>query len=509
MALSKITADSITANTITSAALANTGVTSGVYGGAAAIPVITVDSVGRITSASNAALGVSNTANNLAGGSAGTIPYQTGSGSTAMLSTGTAGQVLTSNGTNAPSWSTPVSSLYTPESLIFTGPAGFFGGGSIYVLQNPSANLGTLKLAGVPSQDVGSITGISSNRLSYLTAAYSIKRDFYNNQLISRFRGTLDQGSGNQPISGVARSKDGNDWTTISLGVSSGNPIGFDAAVNKYTGRNVVVTTGVSDGNIYSNPASQTFNLSSLNGASTITALNSVTGGSATQAYYVNFIDSGTQSTSYFLIYAIDTVTSYVLYSLDGISWTATTITTSKYFYNANFIGNNTEVMAGIYGAGGTSGVARSLYNGTSWDTYNFGDSTHGTASNFYPSGLTHNGTYWLSVLNNSGGTTWLTTKTMGSGTTWTFISGFPTTYGQPTSVAYSSTEGKWYVLAGGNNNRLFLYSSSQSDPNTSSWTLVQTSISNTNGYLAFNTNINNIMALASSTLNPTTWLPA
>jgi len=55
MPISRITANSITANTITSAALANTGVTAGVYGGAAAIPIITVDSVGRLTSAANVA----------------------------------------------------------------------------------------------------------------------------------------------------------------------------------------------------------------------------------------------------------------------------------------------------------------------------------------------------------------------------------------------------------------------------------------------------------------------
>ena len=53
MPISRITANSITANTITSAALANTGVTAGVYGGAAAIPIITVDSGGRVTSAAN------------------------------------------------------------------------------------------------------------------------------------------------------------------------------------------------------------------------------------------------------------------------------------------------------------------------------------------------------------------------------------------------------------------------------------------------------------------------
>jgi len=49
------------------------------------------------------------TATNLAGGGAGYIPYQSGSGATSFLSAGTTGQVLTSNGTGAPTWTTPTS----------------------------------------------------------------------------------------------------------------------------------------------------------------------------------------------------------------------------------------------------------------------------------------------------------------------------------------------------------------------------------------------------------------
>lgn len=45
------------------------------------------------------------TATNLAGGGVGQVPYQTGSGATAMLAAGTAGYVLKSNGSAAPSWS--------------------------------------------------------------------------------------------------------------------------------------------------------------------------------------------------------------------------------------------------------------------------------------------------------------------------------------------------------------------------------------------------------------------
>jgi hypothetical protein len=51
------------------------------------------------------------TATNLAGGGAGYVPYQSGSGTTSFLSAGTIGQVLTSNGTGAPTWSTPASAI--------------------------------------------------------------------------------------------------------------------------------------------------------------------------------------------------------------------------------------------------------------------------------------------------------------------------------------------------------------------------------------------------------------
>jgi hypothetical protein len=47
------------------------------------------------------------TATNLAGGVAGAVPYQSGVGATGFTAAGTTGQVLTSNGTSAPTWTTP------------------------------------------------------------------------------------------------------------------------------------------------------------------------------------------------------------------------------------------------------------------------------------------------------------------------------------------------------------------------------------------------------------------
>jgi len=59
-------------------------------------------SVGSATTATTATSAT--TATNLAGGAASQIPYQTGSGATAFLANGTAGQVLRSAGSSAPTW---------------------------------------------------------------------------------------------------------------------------------------------------------------------------------------------------------------------------------------------------------------------------------------------------------------------------------------------------------------------------------------------------------------------
>ena len=70
---------------------------------------------------------------NLSGGSNGTIPYQSASGTTQMLAVGTSGQVLQTNGAGAPSWVTPSSGAMTLIStqtasnsvITFTGLTGY------------------------------------------------------------------------------------------------------------------------------------------------------------------------------------------------------------------------------------------------------------------------------------------------------------------------------------------------------------------------------------------------
>ena len=85
------------------------------------------------------------TATNLAGGGVGQVPYQTGSGATAMLAAGTAGYVLKSNGSAAPSWSQVNISSETTGTLPVTsggtGAATFTAG--ILKANNTSAFITT------------------------------------------------------------------------------------------------------------------------------------------------------------------------------------------------------------------------------------------------------------------------------------------------------------------------------------------------------------------------------
>ena len=68
---------------------------------------ITANLSGNATTATSATSATSaTTATNLAGGSAGTVPYQSASGTTVQLAAGSAGQYLKSNGAAAPSWDT-------------------------------------------------------------------------------------------------------------------------------------------------------------------------------------------------------------------------------------------------------------------------------------------------------------------------------------------------------------------------------------------------------------------
>lgn len=116
------TAGGITYGTGTAYAISTAGTTNQVLlSGGTGAPTFTNQSslsVGSATTADSAT-----TAVNLTGGLASQIPYQTGSGATSFIANGTSGQILTSNGTSAPSWqtSTAASKAYVNAMSILNG----------------------------------------------------------------------------------------------------------------------------------------------------------------------------------------------------------------------------------------------------------------------------------------------------------------------------------------------------------------------------------------------------
>lgn len=75
---------------------------------------------------------ITTTATNIAGGSNGTIPYQSAEGTTQMLAAGTAGQVLTSAGAAAPTWATPAPGAGTVTAVA----SGSLSDGSAVILNS-------------------------------------------------------------------------------------------------------------------------------------------------------------------------------------------------------------------------------------------------------------------------------------------------------------------------------------------------------------------------------------
>ncbi len=108
--------------------------------------------------------GIITTATNLANGAAGQVPYQTGVGLTSFTAAGTAGTILTSNGTGAPTWNNTLALAGTTQaSSTTTGALTVAGGAGIR---------GNLWLGGVlnfhtEASDFASISSTMSGNATY------------------------------------------------------------------------------------------------------------------------------------------------------------------------------------------------------------------------------------------------------------------------------------------------------------------------------------------------------
>jgi len=113
-------------------------------------------------------------ATNIAGGTGGTIPYQSAASTTVLLANGTAGQVLQSNGTTlAPSWVTAAGGLGISNFVARETPSGTVNGSNTaFTLANtPTSGTEQVYLNGIQQEPgSGNDYTISGTAITYLTA---------------------------------------------------------------------------------------------------------------------------------------------------------------------------------------------------------------------------------------------------------------------------------------------------------------------------------------------------
>lgn len=217
-----VTGTIVTANTYFSGPGTNlTGTASGLsIGGNAA----TATSATSATSAT--------TATNLAGGAAGSIPYQSASATTAMLAAGSNGQVLTL-ASGIPSWATPTTGTVT--SVSGTGTV------SGISLSGTVTSTGSLTLGG--ALDLSSppaIGGTLANTITGTTITASTK-----------FVSSYFDASG----SGGGALRNASGTSQLQWGGGGGNNITFDVATNINPANAAVAISPTGTGTVTINPA--------------------------------------------------------------------------------------------------------------------------------------------------------------------------------------------------------------------------------------------------------------
>ena len=120
-------------------------------------PTLNQNTTGNAATATSAT-----TSTNIAGGSNGTIPYQSASGTTQMLAVGTAGQVLTSNGAAAPTWAAPPASAGTVTAVA----SGSLSDGSMVILNSDgTVSMATASIATSGTAVIGATTASAVSSL--------------------------------------------------------------------------------------------------------------------------------------------------------------------------------------------------------------------------------------------------------------------------------------------------------------------------------------------------------
>jgi hypothetical protein len=116
---------------------------------------------GTITAALTGNASTATTSTNIAGGAAGSIPYQTAANATTFLAKGTAGQVLTMNvGATAPQWISPIAGTIT--AVTGAAPIISSGGNSPVISISAATTITAGSLSAIDKTKLDAITGTNT-----------------------------------------------------------------------------------------------------------------------------------------------------------------------------------------------------------------------------------------------------------------------------------------------------------------------------------------------------------
>ena len=185
-------------------------------------------SVGSATSAT--------TATNLAGGAAGYIPYQSASSTTSFLSAGTSGQVLTSGGSGAPTWSAPTAvTTVTDDTTTNATRYPLFANQTSGTITNEYTS--STKLQFNPNTGIFTATGFSGSGAG-LT---SIPNSALNNSSITVGSTAISLGSSATTIAGLT-----SVTSTTFVGALTGNASSATTATTATNATNIAITDNTS-----------------------------------------------------------------------------------------------------------------------------------------------------------------------------------------------------------------------------------------------------------------------
>jgi hypothetical protein len=176
---------------------------------AADVPTLNQNTSGNATTAT--------TATNLAGGSAGTVPYQSAANTTAMLAAGSSGQVLQSNGASAPSWVAATAAANNGTLTMAVSGTGLSGSASF-----------TANQAGASSFTV------TSNATSANTVSAIVARDASGNFSAGTITASLTGNASGSAATFTSTSQN-SQFNSIGVGTAGSGTAGEIRATNNVT----------------------------------------------------------------------------------------------------------------------------------------------------------------------------------------------------------------------------------------------------------------------------------